>query len=165
MEEKRSSGSGIPETLSGAESSSGQESKKAEIQAKVRERLLILQQLQSESEAVQRKIIELELVEAELEKTIESLEYFNSLDGSVEALMNLGGGVFAYVDVKDSKKMLVDVGAGVIVEKEVGEAIESLKKKKEKIEENVRKLGEILEQISSQAERIQAEIAELTRQV
>ncbi len=164
MEEKRSSGSGIPETLSGAESS-GQESKKAEIQAKVRERLLILQQLQSESEAVQRKIIELELVEAELEKTIESLEYFNSLDGSVEALMNLGGGVFAYVDVKDSKKMLVDVGAGVIVEKEVGEAIESLKKKKEKIEENVRKLGEILEQIASQAEKIQAEIAELTRQV
>ncbi len=138
--------------------------KERELQAKVRERLLMLQQLQSESEAIQRKIVELELVDTELDKTIESLEYFNSLDGSVEALMNLGGGVFAYVDVKDSKKMLVDVGAGVIVEKEVGDAIESLKKKKEKIEENIKKLGEVLEQLAAQAERIQAEIAELTKQ-
>ncbi len=138
--------------------------KERELQAKVRERLLMLQQLQGESEAIQRKIVELELVDTELDKTIESLEYFNSLDGSVEALMNLGGGVFAYVDVKDSKKMLVDVGAGVIVEKEVGDAIESLKKKKKKIEENIKKLGEVLEQLAAQAERIQAEIAELTKQ-
>ncbi len=136
----------------------------AEIQAKVREKLLVLQQLQSESESIQRRIVELELVDAELDRTIESLEYFNSLDGSVEALMNLGGGVFAYVDVKDSKKMLVDVGAGVIVEKEVGDAIASLKNKKEKIEENIKKLGEVLEQVARQAERIQAEIAELTKQ-
>ena len=136
----------------------------AEIQARVREKLLVLQQLQSESESIQRRIVELELVDAELDRTIESLEYFNSLDGSVEALMNLGGGVFAYVDVKDSKKMLVDVGAGVIVEKEVGDAIASLKNKKEKIEENIKKLGEVLEQVARQAERIQAEIAELTKQ-
>ncbi len=157
----------ISQEVTAQESSGGEGDKvemdKAQVQAKVREKLLVLQQLQNESEALQRKIVELELVGTELEKTIESLEYFNSLDGSVEALMNLGGGVFAYVDVKDSKKMLVDVGAGVIVEKEVGEAIESLKKKKEKIEENVKKLGEVLEQIAAQAERIQAEIAELTR--
>ncbi len=134
-----------------------------ETQAKVREKLLILQQLQGESELLQRRIVELELVDTELEKTIESLEYFNNLDGSVEALMNIGGGVFAYVDVKDSKKMLVDVGAGVIVEKEVGEVIKSLKKRKEKLEENIKKLNESLERIALEAEKIQAEIAELTR--
>ncbi len=134
-----------------------------EVQAKVREKLLLLQQLQGESELLQRRIVELEVVNSELERTIESLEYFNSLDGTIEALMNLGGGVFAYVDVKDSKKMLVDVGAGVIVEKEVGDVIESLKKRREKLEENIKKLGEALEKIAIQAEKIQAEIAELTR--
>ncbi len=134
-----------------------------EVQAKVREKLLLLQQLQGESELLQKRIVELEVVNSELERTIESLEYFNSLDGTVEALMNLGGGVFAYVDVKDSKKMLVDVGAGVIVEKEVGDVIESLKKRREKLEENIKKLGEALEKIAIQAEKIQAEIAELTR--
>lgn len=39
---------------------------------KIRERILILQQLQAESETVQRRIVELELVQAELDKTIES---------------------------------------------------------------------------------------------
>ena len=126
---------------------------------KMQEQIFILQQLQAESEAIQRRMVELELVQAELDKTIESLEYFESLDGSVEALMNLGGGVFAYVDVKDSKKMLVDVGAGIIVEKKVNEAIETLKRKKEKVNENIAKLEQVLQQIAEQARKIQEEIA------
>ena len=131
---------------------------------KIQERLYILQQLQNESEAIQRRILELEVVQSELNKTIESLEYFESLDGSVEALMNLGGGVFAYVDVKDSKKMLVDVGAGVIVEREVKDAIETLKKKKERIQQNIVKLEQALQQLATQAEKIQAEIAEMVKE-
>ncbi|RUM33001.1 MAG: prefoldin subunit alpha [Archaeoglobus sp.] len=137
---------------------------KDEIQAKVREKFIVLQQLQGESEELQKRIVELELVNSELNRTIESLEYFNSLDNNVEALMNLGGGVFAYVDVKDLKKMLVDVGAGIIVEKEVKDAVSSLKKKKEKIEDSIKKLSGALEQIAIQIEKVQAEIAELTKQ-
>jgi len=129
------------------------------LEKEVEEKLYILQQLQSEAEAIQRKIIELELVDSQLEKTIESLEYFNSLDGSVEALMNLGGGIFAYVDVKNAKKMLVDVGAGVVIEKEVGEAIEFLKKKREIIQKNVANLEQVLQQIVEKARQIQIELA------
>ena len=129
------------------------------MEKEVEEKLYILQQLQSEAEAIQRRIIELELVDSQLEKTIESLEYFNSLDGSVEALMNLGGGIFAYVDVKNAKKMLVDVGAGVVVEKEVGEAIEFLKKKRELIQKNVTNLEQVLQQIVEKARQIQIELA------
>ncbi|WP_245526143.1 prefoldin subunit alpha [Archaeoglobus profundus] len=129
------------------------------LEKEVEEKLYILQQLQSEAEAIQRRIIELELVDSQLEKTIESLEYFNSLDGTVEALMNLGGGIFAYVDVKNAKKMLVDVGAGVVVEKEVGEAIEFLKKKRELIQKNVANLEQVLQQIIEKVRQIQVELA------
>ncbi|WP_457549842.1 prefoldin subunit alpha [Archaeoglobus sp.] len=129
------------------------------LEKEVEEKLYILQQLQSEAETIQRRIIELELVDSQLEKTIESLEYFNSLDEGVEALMNLGGGIFAYVDVKNAKKMLVDVGAGVVVEKEVGEAIEFLKKKREFIQKNVTSLEQMLQQIVEKARQIQIELA------
>ena len=125
---------------------------------KVDERVIMLQQLQSEAEAIQRKIFELEIVDSQLEKTIESLEYFDSLDEGVEALMNLGGGVFAYVDVKNAKKMLVDVGAGVVVEKEVKEAIDFLKKKRETIQQNVTNLEQALQQIVERARQIQEEL-------
>ena len=129
------------------------------MEKEVEERLLILQQLQNEAEAIQRRSVELELVDSQLEKTIESLEYFNSLDDGVDALMNLGGGVFAYVDVKSAKKMLVDVGAGVVIEKEVGEAIEFLKKKRELIQRNVTNLEQVLQQIVEKARQIQIELA------
>ncbi len=125
----------------------------------IREKYYLLQQLQAESEAIQRRIVELELVDAQLEKTIESLEFFNSLDDGVEALMNLGGGVFAYVDVKNAKKMLVDVGAGIVVEKEVGEAIEFLKKKRETIQKNLAQLEQLLSQILERARAIQEDLA------
>ena len=129
----------------------------------MQEKLVILQQLQAEAEVIQRKIVELEIIDSQLEKTIESLEFFNSLDGSVEALMNLGGGVFAYVDVKNAKKMLVDVGAGIVVEKEVSEAIEFLKKKREIIQQNVSNLEQLLQQIAERARIIQQELAELEK--
>ena len=128
----------------------------------IQERYLVLQQLQAESEAVQRRIVELELIDSQLEKTIESLEYFNSLDDGVEALMNLGGGVFAYVDVQTAKKMLVDVGAGV--EKEVSEAIEFLKKKRETIQQNIAQLEQILQQIVERVKAIQEELAKALKE-
>jgi prefoldin alpha subunit len=136
-----------------------------EKEREIQERYLILQQLQAESEAVQRKIIELELVDSQLEKTIESLEYFNSIEDGVEALMNLGGGVFAYVDVKNAKKMLVDVGAGVVVEKEVSEAIEFLKKKRENIQQTITQLEQVLQQIAERARVVQEELAKIVREV
>ncbi len=73
--------------------------------------------------------------------------------------MNLGGGVFAYVDVKNSKKMLVDIGSGVVVEREVGEAIDFVKKKIKKIEESQEKMTSMLQQILAQAQKIQQELA------
>jgi prefoldin alpha subunit len=141
-----------------------EEKEKDEVARKIQERLLILQQLRAESEAIQRRIIEFDFAQSELDKTIESLEYFDSLDGGTEALMNLGGGVFAYVDVKESKKMLVDVGSGVIIEKEVKDAIKTLRKKKENLQQTISKLEQFLEQIGAQAEKIQKEIAELSKE-
>lgn len=135
---------------------------KSEKGREVQEKLILLQQLKNEGDAVQKRILELEIAHSELENTIESLEYFDSLDGSVEALMNLGGGVFAYVDVKESKKMLVDIGAGVIVEKEVKDAIETLNKRKQKMQETISKLENMLGQIVSKAEELQRELIKLT---
>jgi prefoldin alpha subunit len=128
----------------------------------IQEKYLMLQQLRNESETIQKKILEIELARSELDNTIESLEYFESLDGTVEALMNLGGGVFAYVDVKESKKMLVDIGAGVIVEKEVKEAIDTLNKRKDKMQNTVSKLEEMLDTIVTRAEKLQSELIELS---
>ncbi len=125
----------------------------------IQEKIAILQYLQGEAETLQRRIVELELIENEYRKTLETLEFFDSIDGEIEALMNLGGGVFAYVDVKNSKKMLVDIGSGVVVEREVKDAIEFVEKKIKKIEETMQNLTEKLQQVVAQASKIQEELA------
>ncbi len=129
----------------------------------VQEKLAVLQQLQSEAEVIQRKIVELELLSNEYKKTIETLEFFDSIDDGVEALMNLGGGVFAYVDIKNCKKMLVDIGGGVVVEREVKDAIEFIKKKRDEIDENIKKLTSVLQQVAQEAARIQNELAKVMK--
>ncbi|WP_456468341.1 prefoldin subunit alpha [Archaeoglobus sp.] len=130
----------------------------------IQEKIAVLQYLQSEAETLQRRLVELELLENEYRKTLETLEFFDSIDGEIEALMNLGGGVFAYVDVKNSKKMLVDIGSGVVVEREVKEAIEFVKKKIKKIEENSQSLTAMLQQVLAQASKIQEELAKKERE-
>jgi len=134
-----------------------------EVERAIQERLVFLEELRKEAEGIQARIIEIQMMKDELSRTIESLEFFEKSEGDVEALLNLGGGVFAYVDVKNSKKMLVDVGAGVVVEKEVKDAIETLSRKKQNVEEPEKRLKELLEQIAGQMEKIQKEISELAK--
>jgi len=130
----------------------------------VQEKIAILQHLQNEAEGLQRRLVELELLENECRKTLETLEFFESIDGEVEALMNLGGGIFAYVDVKNSKKMLVDIGSGVVVEREVKEAIEFVKKKISRIEESSKNITAMLQQVLAQASKIQEELTKKERE-
>jgi len=134
-----------------------------EVERAIQERLMFLEELRREAEGVQARIVEIQILKDELSRTIESLEFFQKTEDDVEALLNLGGGVFAYVDVKNSKKMLVDVGAGVVIEKEIKDAIETLKNKRQNVEETEKKLREILNQVASQMEKVQKEISELAK--
>ncbi len=135
-------------------------SKEREIQ----QRLILLEQLREQAEALQRRLVEIELFKSELERTIESLEFFEKSEEKTEALMNLGGGVFAYVDIVEKKKFLVDVGSGIVIEKELREAIDFLNRKKENMEKTRAEIEEAIRSIASRMESLQREIAELSKE-
>ncbi len=135
-------------------------SKEREIQ----QRLILLEQLREQAEALQRRLVEVELFKSELERTIESLEFFEKSEEKTEALMNLGGGVFAYVDIVEKKKFLVDVGSGIVIEKELREAIDFLNRKKENMEKTRAEIEEAIRSIASRMESLQREIAELSKE-
>jgi len=132
------------------------------VERTIQERLIFFEGLRKEAEGIQERIEEIQTMKNELDRTIECLEFFDKVE-SVDALLNLGGGVFAYADVKENRKVLVDVGAGVIIEKEVKDAIETLKNKKEEMEKTEQKLRDLLNQIASQMMKIQEELEELMK--
>ncbi len=140
--------------------------KRNEISKKIQEKLLVLQQIKNESENIQRRMIELELLQAELNKTTESLEFLEKIDkDKLESLMSLGGGTFAYAELKNFKKVLVDVGAGIIIEKNVNDAIDYIKRKIERIRETMVKLEGMLQRLLEEAEKIQKEIGNLSKEI
>ena len=132
------------------------------VERTIQERLIFFEGLRKEAEGIQERIEEIQTMKNELDRTIEYLEFFDKVE-SVDALLNLGGGVFAYADVKENRKFLVDVGAGVIIEKEVKDAIETLKNKKEEMEKTEQKLRDLFNQIASQMMKIQEELEELMK--
>jgi len=129
----------------------------------IEEKVAILQQIQRDFELLQRRLVELELVANEYRRAISTLEFLKGTEGAVNALISLGGGIYAYSDIRESKKVLVDIGSGVVVEKDVENALEFMKKRLEEVEKSSAETTNTLRSLALEASKIQREIAELSR--
>uniref|UniRef100_A0A7J2TJN2 Prefoldin subunit alpha n=1 Tax=Archaeoglobus fulgidus TaxID=2234 RepID=A0A7J2TJN2_ARCFL len=128
------------------------------------EKVAELQQLQKEFELLQRKMLELEILANEYRRAISTLEFLKSPEGVVNALISLGGGVFGYVDLKETKKVLVNIGSGIVVEKDTEKALEFIKKKLEEVDKASSEVANAMRNVALQASKIQREIAEMSKQ-
>jgi prefoldin alpha subunit len=130
----------------------------------IEEKVAILHQIQRDFELLQRRLVELELVANEYRRAISTLEFLKGVDREVSALISLGGGIYAYSDIKENKKVLVDIGSGVVVEKNVENALEFIKKRLDEVEKSSAETTNTLKSLSLEASKIQREIAELSKE-
>jgi len=96
-------------------------------QQELQEKVLAYRLLESRIDglAKQREFLAGRLVE--LQTTLESVEEIEKGGEEMQTLFPLGGEAYAFGKVVDKTKMIVEVGAGVAMEKTVGEAKEVLK--------------------------------------
>lgn len=85
--------------------------------------------------------------------TVEQLP--NAADKS-EILIPIGGGAFLNGFIKDTSKVLVDIGVGLVTEKTVDDAVK-------KIEERIKNLQENQEKLMSMAQKLGNEATELSQ--
>jgi len=71
-------------------------------------------------------------------------------------LVPIGSGSFIYGRLASKEKIVLNVGAGVSIEKTAAEARETLKIRKAEVLEGSRKLNEVLAKIDQEMQRIQA---------
>ncbi len=131
--------------------------------SEIEEKVALLQQLQREFEVLQRRIVELELLANEYRRAISTLEFLKSSENVVNALITFGGGVFGYAEIKESKKFLVDVGSGIVIEKSVDDTLNFVKRKLDEVEKASAETTSALRNIALQANRVQQELAELSK--
>lgn len=71
-----------------------------------------------------------------------------------EMLIPIGGGVFTYATSKKPSKVLTDIGAGIVIEKDPKDALNVIDKRINELKENQQTLNNMSEQIQDQMKEI-----------
>jgi len=134
----------------------------------------------NEDEEIRRMLVELRLLEGSA-RTIESrlavvdtalseilianstLEGIKNKPKGTEALVPVGAGSFIRVELADSEKIVMGVGAGVSLEKSMNDSIESLKNRQDDLEKLRMSLQQQLSQIASRIEDERRTLSDLVK--
>lgn len=93
----------------------------------------------------------------EIETTLSSLEEM----GKENITFSLGSGTHAFGKIENRDKIIVEIGAGVAVEKTAKEAEEILNKRKDEMENALKELQRGIMQLSTGLENLAPEIQDL----
>lgn len=83
-----------------------------------------------------------------------TVEQLNTIDQNSEILIPIGGSTFINGSLKNASNVLIGVGAGIVVEKPVTEAVRKLEERMKRIQENLEKMASLGQKIQSNAEEL-----------
>ena len=110
-----------------------------------------IRQLQKQLEAVTQQLIELTV-------TSSSLDEFNKIKPGKEIFVPLSSGIFAKASIKETSGLLVNVGANVVVQKDVAST-------KKLIQRQMEEIKKIQEQMVNELEKLTGHAAQLETQL
>ena len=133
-----------------------------------KERRDALQGLAMEADAHQRRAQEiqnqmqtLQMVEAEMEKTAEALK---SLKEKGNALFTLGSGMFVSGEMKNTNKVLVNIGSNVLMEMGVDDALKFISERKSEVADARDELIQGMQAVSARLGDIDTEARKIVGQ-
>ena len=88
---------------------------------------------------------------ADFHKAKITVEQLHKADDKSEILIPIGGGVFLNGILTDHSKVLVDIGAGLVTEKTVDDAIKKVDKRIKTLQENYEKLMSMARKLENDA--------------
>jgi prefoldin alpha subunit len=112
-----------------------------------------LQELLEQNSLLERKLME-------IDTTKNGLEYLKKTGKSNEVMIPLGSGCFIYGSTENVKKVLINTGSNVIIEKGIGEALQFLKKQEEDVEKMGQDINKQINEIVKKMNEIALELQE-----
>ncbi len=131
----------------------------------VRRLVLAYQQYQAQADALVRQLSLTQLTAEGLERALGAVEAMEKAEEGQEMLVPIGSGSFVHAKLASREKVVLNVGAGVSIEKTASEAKESLKARKAEVAEGSKKLNEVLSKIDQEMQKIQAILAQYESQM
>lgn len=121
-----------------------------------------LRLLQMQSQEGQKQLEALQDAAAAARNALATISSINEAKG--ESILPIGGGVFLKAKGIDSATVLVEIGAGVLAEKTVGEAQKIISERSQKLEEAVRKIALELDKMALIAQQKAEELQKARRE-
>ena len=110
-----------------------------------------IKQLQKQLEVVTHQLIE-------LNATNNSLDEFNKLSSGTEIFVPLSSGIFAKGILKENSELLVNVGANVVVKKDIPSTKKLIQNQMEEIKKIQKQLIEELEKMTNHAAQLEQQL-------
>jgi len=126
----------------------------------IRRLLAAYQQYQAQSEAIAQQLGLTQMTIQGLDRAISAIDALDSAADEQEMLVPIGSGSFVFAKLASKERVVLNVGAGVSIEKPAAEARESLKVRKAEVAEASKKLSEMLNKIDGEMAKIQSVISE-----
>ncbi|MFC1730885.1 prefoldin subunit alpha [candidate division KSB1 bacterium] len=124
-----------------------EESSAEKMQEELQKKYMELQFLSQQISEIQKQMQNMDAQIIDLETTNESLDEISKTEPGADMFVPISSGVFAKAEFKDTKKLLVNVGAGTAVEKPVADV-------KKMIEDQVGEISKYKDQANEQLERL-----------
>ena len=121
----------------------------------IRRLLAAYQQYQAQADGIMRQLSLTQLTAEGLERASTAVDALNRAEVGQEIMVPIGSGSFIHATLASKEKVVLNVGAGVHIEKDAAEAKEILKVRKAEVQEGSRKLNEVLSKIDQEMQKIQ----------
>ncbi len=129
----------------------------------IRQLLVEIRLLEGSARAIQSRLEVINAAISEMTVARNTLEGVRSLSNDADTLVPVGGGSFLRAKLADVKKVVVGVGAGVAIEKDVDTSIEELKGRLDALQKAGTDLQTQFVQAATKLEDDRAKLNELVR--
>ena len=126
-------------------------------------RSLLMQhrEYQRRAEALQQQISMVSLSAQDCQRAITTIEELEKEKAGAQTMVPIGSGSFVYAKLDMIDKVVVNVGAGISIEKSVPEAKEILQRRKNELDKILEKMNTTLGQLAQGMQAIEAQVAAL----
>ncbi len=117
--------------------------------------LTLIEYYKQQLESIDMQLQYLQSTIADYQRAKMTVEQLHAVDENAEMLIPVGAGTFVNGSLKNSSNVLIGVGAGIVIEKPIDDAII-------KLDERIKRLQENLEKMFSLGQKIQFDAEELS---
>ena len=116
--------------------------------------LTLIEYYKQQLESIDIQLQYLQSTLADYQRAKITVGQLNAVDDNSELLIPVGAGTFVNGSLKNTSNVLIGVGAGIVIEKTVDEAVIKLEERIKRIQENLEKMVSLGQKIQSDAEEL-----------